>query len=225
MFSNQVEKNTKLNKMPYNYQSPRYLCLPNCYYKNVLDRVWPSYQNAINDQRKLRSIMWKKKQRSNRIKKRKEQKQNSMKTLKKNNVLSEINSFEKIIEHKELIESMDKSIPQVKQLLSIMSPVEELCNMIGMKGAKKVLFNIVMGLLTQRIINNHSKAGANLVITGPPGVGKSTFLKVFSKLYGAVVESSEEKIVIATRSDLVGKYLGSSAQKTTEIVEKARGGI
>ena len=67
----------------------------------------------------------------------------------------------------------------------------------------------------------------NRVFLGNPGTGKTTV----AKLYGGVLKSmgllskGDEGVVVVSPSDLIGATVGSTAQKTKEVVNKARGKV
>ena len=62
------------------------------------------------------------------------------------------------------------------------------------------------------------------VITGPPGVGKTTFAKILGKIYCKLGKSSD-KFNIVSRSQLVSGYLGRTAKKTQKAINKSVGGV
>jgi len=68
-----------------------------------------------------------------------------------------------------------------------------------------------------------------MVITGPPGVGKSKLAAIVAELYSAfgVFKTQKEKtpVVCVSRKDFIAKYLGQSAHQTTEFLEKNRGSV
>ncbi|MFT4127370.1 MAG: type VII secretion AAA-ATPase EccA [Gordonia sp. (in: high G+C Gram-positive bacteria)] len=65
----------------------------------------------------------------------------------------------------------------------------------------------------------------HLAFTGPPGTGKTTIARVIAKLYCGLGFIATDKVVEATRRDLVGEHLGSTAIKTSELIDTAMDGV
>ncbi|WP_429415775.1 type VII secretion AAA-ATPase EccA [Nocardia sp. GAS34] len=67
--------------------------------------------------------------------------------------------------------------------------------------------------------------GQHLAFTGPPGTGKTTVARAVAKIYCGLGILKTDKVVEAKRMDFVGQHLGSTAIKTSALIDTAMDGV
>ncbi|MFC7326841.1 right-handed parallel beta-helix repeat-containing protein [Marinactinospora rubrisoli] len=105
----------------------------------------------------------------------------------------------------------------------------ELQDMVGLEGVKSTV-NDLANLL---VMSNQRKAlglpvasmSHHLVFAGAPGTGKTTVARWYGRMLKTLGVLPSGQVVETARSDLVGRYVGHTAQMTAEVFERAKGGV
>jgi SpoVK/Ycf46/Vps4 family AAA+-type ATPase len=111
------------------------------------------------------------------------------------------------------------------KLYNIIPALEELNVIIGMDNVKEKIFRSICYFLhdiNERSSNNEMN---HIMIMGPPGVGKTTVAKIMANIYLRLGFLENDTFITATRSDLIAKYLGQTADKTQKVIDSALGGV
>ena len=105
----------------------------------------------------------------------------------------------------------------------------ELDALIGLESVKRQVKRVIAVVQANA---ERSKAGLapvnpglHLVFSGPPGTGKTTVARLVARLYASIGALPGAKFVEASRSDLVAGYVGQTAMKTQELINRTRPGV
>ena len=109
---------------------------------------------------------------------------------------------------------------------ALQKALDKLNSLIGLNNVKKEIDQIVKlaRLFTEQGERLREKFTQHFVFLGGPGTGKTTVARIFSEIYSALGILSKGHLVEADRSSLVSGYVGQTAQKTADMIEKAVGG-
>ena len=109
------------------------------------------------------------------------------------------------------------------------SAYEKLQNMIGLQSAKKTMEQALNFYKAQKLFKEKglpdSRPAMHMVFTGNPGTAKTTVARLFAGIMKENQLLSEGRLFELGRSDLVGKYVGWTAQIVKEKFRKARGSV
>nr|WP_247739093.1 stage V sporulation protein K [Bacillus sp. 165] len=106
---------------------------------------------------------------------------------------------------------------------------EEMSKLVGMTDIKKIVKEIYAWIYVnkkrQEMGLKAEKQVLHMLFKGNPGTGKTTVARIIGKLLHQMNILSKGHLIEAERADLVGEYIGHTAQKTRDLVRKAMGGI
>ena len=140
--------------------------------------------------------------------------------------LSYEDAFIAIIDDKKLVLS---NFVKNYDAVAIDNVKRELNNVIGLKAVKDYVLNIEENLKVQNLRQAKGLKAADIsmhmIFTGNPGTGKTTIARIVAKYLKAIGVLSSGQLREVSRADLVGQYVGQTAQLTNEVIRSSIGGV
>lgn len=112
----------------------------------------------------------------------------------------------------------------LERLSGAINEIMAINNMVGMS-AIKLQFMALLKFLTNVDKKRDNSFLMHMVISGPPGHGKTAIAQLLGKAFKQSGLLKNDTFITARRADLIGAYCGHTAKNTTAMFNKARGGV
>lgn len=111
----------------------------------------------------------------------------------------------------------------------IQEALAELDALVGLTKVKALVRELQAYVEIQRLRRSEGLAAdpmsLHMIFQGNPGTGKTTVARTLGRIFRDTGVLTKGHIIEAERADLVGEYIGHTAQKTREVLRQAAGGI
>ena len=127
-------------------------------------------------------------------------------------------------------EKKAKAEEQEVEQLSVEEALARLNGLIGLSGVKAKVSSWVdqvkfFKLRQEKGLPVPDGFSYHMVFTGNPGTGKTTVARLMAQIYRSLGILQKGQLIETARNDLVAGYVGQTATKTQDVIEKALGGV
>ena len=126
-------------------------------------------------------------------------------------------------------EKIMEDIRNAKSRTKLEELMNELNDLVGLGDVKNEIKSLINLIKVRNLRKSHNLPDVDMsyhmVFTGSPGTGKTTVARLVAGIYRELGILSKGTLVETDRSGLVAGYVGQTALKVKDVVEKAVGGV
>lgn len=126
--------------------------------------------------------------------------------------------YQKLID----IDQFDSPVPVETELINISESEKQLEKMIGLSGIKKSIRKIKAYALSNKDSKN---LNIHMCFLGNPGTGKTEVARYIANILYENKILPTNNVIEVDRSGLVSQYFGATAEKTSQVISRAMGGV
>ncbi|MBE5951796.1 MAG: AAA family ATPase [Lachnospiraceae bacterium] len=127
------------------------------------------------------------------------------------------------------VQTKEQAVLDAVQSAHLDALVEELNALVGLKEVKTEIRSLINLIKVRKMREKYClpeiEMSYHMVFTGNPGTGKTTLARLVGKIYKELGILTHGEMTETDRSGLVAGYVGQTALKVKEVVEKAIGGV
>lgn len=122
--------------------------------------------------------------------------------------------------------SVGRSHEDAAKVASLLAELDAMVGLDGVKAEVRAIIDEIQVNEWRRNAGLNVGAASNhLIFAGAPGTGKTTVARIYGQLLAALGVLSGGPLREVSRRDLVGQYIGHTAEKTAAVFDETRGGV